>query len=257
MAGGGGAWKVAYADFVTAMMAFFLVMWITGQNQDTKEAISGYFRDPWGTSSEHMQPTSILPSETQGNALNIDIPKRQAPGQKPGNDSIEGSDEDVLSKSKWAQKRKVHFVEDDDHSTPAMVVNFDESTAELSDRAKAELDRMIPGLLGKMNMIEVRGHSTGRPLPADSPYHDLWTLCFARCEAVMTYLEQHGVEPQRMRLSQSAAFQPLTNRVEEAWQSDNSRAEVFLLDELADKLPGTQAGDPAKAALTSSDPAHP
>ena len=37
-AGGGGAWKVAYADFVTAMMAFFLVMWITSQSDDVKKA---------------------------------------------------------------------------------------------------------------------------------------------------------------------------------------------------------------------------
>ena len=36
MAGSGGAWKVAYADFVTAMMAFFLVMWITAQSQKVK-----------------------------------------------------------------------------------------------------------------------------------------------------------------------------------------------------------------------------
>ncbi|MGE3276424.1 MAG: flagellar motor protein MotB [Vicinamibacterales bacterium] len=42
----GGAWKVAYADFVTAMMAFFLVMWILGQSKETRAAIGGYFRDP-------------------------------------------------------------------------------------------------------------------------------------------------------------------------------------------------------------------
>ena len=52
MAAGGGAWKVAYADFVTAMMAFFLVMWITSQSDDTKKAIGGYFNDPWGSASE-------------------------------------------------------------------------------------------------------------------------------------------------------------------------------------------------------------
>ena len=40
---------MAYADFVTAMMAFFLVMWITSQNDDVKKAIGGYFQDPWGT----------------------------------------------------------------------------------------------------------------------------------------------------------------------------------------------------------------
>src|SRR6186997_149429 len=42
----GGAWKVAYADFVTAMMAFFLVMWLVGQSKPVKAGIGGYFRDP-------------------------------------------------------------------------------------------------------------------------------------------------------------------------------------------------------------------
>src|SRR5690348_11964599 len=42
----GGAWKVAYADFVTAMMAFFLVMWIIGMSQQQKEGIQRYFNDP-------------------------------------------------------------------------------------------------------------------------------------------------------------------------------------------------------------------
>jgi flagellar motor protein MotB len=47
--GGGGAWKVAYADFVTAMMAFFLVMWICGQDQQLRRAVSHYFNDPYST----------------------------------------------------------------------------------------------------------------------------------------------------------------------------------------------------------------
>ena len=42
----GGAWKVAYADFVTAMMAFFLVMWLVGQSNSVKQGVGGYFRDP-------------------------------------------------------------------------------------------------------------------------------------------------------------------------------------------------------------------
>ena len=45
MAGkGGGAWKVAYADFVTAMMAFFMVMWLVGQDSEKKEAVAQYFQ---------------------------------------------------------------------------------------------------------------------------------------------------------------------------------------------------------------------
>ncbi|MBS1537567.1 MAG: OmpA family protein [Bacteroidetes bacterium] len=42
----GGAWKVAYADFVTAMMAFFLVMWILGLSQQSKKNMAQYFKDP-------------------------------------------------------------------------------------------------------------------------------------------------------------------------------------------------------------------
>src|SRR4051794_29627100 len=44
----GGAWKVAYADFVTAMMAFFMVMWIIGMDQNVRNSIEGYFSNPVG-----------------------------------------------------------------------------------------------------------------------------------------------------------------------------------------------------------------
>lgn len=44
-AGGGGAWKVAYADFVTGMMAFFMVMWIVAQDEKTKGELASYFRN--------------------------------------------------------------------------------------------------------------------------------------------------------------------------------------------------------------------
>jgi chemotaxis protein MotB len=45
----GGAWMVAYADFVTAMMALFIVLWLLNTSKPVREAIAGYFRDPAGT----------------------------------------------------------------------------------------------------------------------------------------------------------------------------------------------------------------
>ena len=44
----GGAWKVAYADFVTAMMALFIVLWLMNSSKPIQEAVGGYFRDPNG-----------------------------------------------------------------------------------------------------------------------------------------------------------------------------------------------------------------
>src|SRR5438046_10705261 len=60
----GGAWKVAYADFVTAMMAFFLVMWLVTQSKDVKQAVGGYFRDPGVF--DYQKSKGILPGGTPG-----------------------------------------------------------------------------------------------------------------------------------------------------------------------------------------------
>lgn len=48
----GGAWKVAFADFMTSMMALFLVLWIITQSSDVRAAIAGYFQDPLGRANE-------------------------------------------------------------------------------------------------------------------------------------------------------------------------------------------------------------
>src|SRR6266550_3563930 len=62
-AGGGGAWKVAYADFVTAMMAFFLVMWITAQSAPVKQAVAQYFEDPLGIDKGSRSTSFIGPED--------------------------------------------------------------------------------------------------------------------------------------------------------------------------------------------------
>src|SRR3954470_21339450 len=60
----GGAWKVAYADFVTAMMALFLVLWLTSQDEKIKEAVERSFRNPFASVTK--ESTGIVPNkETQ------------------------------------------------------------------------------------------------------------------------------------------------------------------------------------------------
>src|SRR5579872_3970916 len=48
----GGAWKVAYADFVTAMMALFIVLWLLSSSEQVKKAVGGYFSDPQGKAKD-------------------------------------------------------------------------------------------------------------------------------------------------------------------------------------------------------------
>ncbi len=64
----GGSWKVAYADFVTAMMAFFMVMWIMGMDQGVKDMVQGYFQNPVGFKRGYSGGHNIL---SQGNSLMV------------------------------------------------------------------------------------------------------------------------------------------------------------------------------------------
>jgi chemotaxis protein MotB len=129
--------------------------------------------------------------------------------------------------------------------------------------AKGRLEALLPALVGKRNRIEIRSHSTRRPLPADSPFRDHWQLCYERSLSTMRFLESKGVEPERIRLSQSAAYEPLTTRFETAWQDENNCAEVFLLTEVVANLPGTAHApskpvtQPVKKPVTPSETHEP
>src|ERR1700753_3528580 len=57
----GGSWKVAYADFITAMMALFLCLWLTSQDQKIKDAVERAFRNPF--SSITKESTGIIPNK--------------------------------------------------------------------------------------------------------------------------------------------------------------------------------------------------
>ena len=98
---------------------------------------------------------------------------------------------------------------------------------------------MLPALVGKQNRIELRSHSTRRPLAKSSPYRDHGQLCFERSQQAMKFLGSHGVEADRLRLSQSASFEPLTTRLETSWQNENNCVEVFVLTDVVDKISTT------------------
>jgi chemotaxis protein MotB len=77
----GGAWKVAYADFVTAMMALFIVLWLLNTSKPVREAIAGYFRDPAGT--EGKLGTSAEGPGAQVTVASDDMAKLKAEIEKP------------------------------------------------------------------------------------------------------------------------------------------------------------------------------
>jgi chemotaxis protein MotB len=230
------------------MMAFFMVMWLTSQSDEVKKAIGGYFQDPWGTSAESSTPTMQSPSGISGQAPFGDSSSGILPNRWPQASVENATEKEPGAASVWQQKHKVHLLSNTDRNLPALVVTFDATSAELPKAAQDRLKKLLPALVGKQNKIELRSHSTRRPLPKDSNFKDHWQLCFARSLATMQFLVANGIEQDRIRLSQSASYEPLTTRLESSWQDENNCCEVFLLTEVTTQTPGsTPTTTPANA----------
>lgn len=214
MAGGGGAWKVAYADFVTAMMAFFMVMWIVAQGKSVKSAVSGYFRDPFGSESK---PAG------SGHSPGF-VPRRKAAGKNDPNTPPNGSSNPAIA--------VLPLGDGGDIGSPVL---FREGSAELDEEGKALLKEMGAFLRGKENRVEIRGHTTRGPQRDAEAVHRELTLCYERCNVVMQFLEKEGVKPSRFRLSQASHFEPRTGSDNPLWRDRNSRVDVYLLSEYYDE----------------------
>jgi chemotaxis protein MotB len=263
MAGkGGGAWKVAYADFVTAMMAFFLVMWITAQSKEVKESVARYFEDPMGTSdTSRLTATEGLEgASAMGTFPNGGLHTRGLAEADPNSTPKMGA---KSLKSYRPERLKIFSKQHTSESRGTMIL-FKEDSAEMTESGIAQLSTIIPAFLGKPNKIEVRGHASRKPLPPGSKFRDAWELSYARCVATMRGLIEGGIERERIRLSQDASFEPYTGRLEGEWQELNSRVEVFAINEFAydfksvREAPGGFFGEPAKTdAKTESKDEHP
>jgi chemotaxis protein MotB len=243
MAGkGGGAWKVAYADFVTAMMAFFLVMWIVGQSKAVKQAVAQYFNEP---SKSKKAPTESdgepapAPSKPGDGSSLLRIGNHASEGNRivPNLKAKPGGNEG--RKGEKAQKPSLFVLHDGDRRSAGTVILFPEASAELNDAARERLKQVVPMLLGKRNKVEIRGHTSRRPLPPGTAFQNAWQLSYARCVATMEYLEKAGVEPERIRLSQAGVFEPQTIRADAQTHAQNSRVEVTMLAEFVEDMLGT------------------
>src|ERR1700744_4650080 len=71
----GGAWKVAYADFVTAMMSLFIVLWLMNTSEKVRQAVAGYFNDPRGSSTQ-------TGTDQSGSSENLAITEKNIPELK-------------------------------------------------------------------------------------------------------------------------------------------------------------------------------
>ena len=240
MAGhGGGAWKVAYADFVTAMMAFFMVMWITAQSKQVKESVAAYFKDPFAFKSKTpgagSGPPSVLPPKT-GKVSSQGVSGRRGVGPNIVKVQVPDPPENTIPKN------AVYLImHDGTKSGEGVTVPFADGSAELSPQGEKLLGDLLRQLVGRPNKIECRAHASRRPLPPDSPFRDKWELCYARCQVIKEFLKSKGIEEPRLRLSLAADSEPLTVRPGGDPLLENSRVDVYQLEDRVEDFQGKRA----------------
>jgi chemotaxis protein MotB len=197
----GGAWKVAYADFVTAMMALFIVLWIVGQSNPVKSAISMYFTNP----NVFTGGTGILPG-SEGTSSKLDLSPKVEVAKK---------DNTLIEMEKLAAEGKK--IEGIVSSTPVfdkfkdkiqISVNKDGMKIELIEDSKGlffdigsakvkpetiKLLKMIATEIGKLpNKVIIEGYTDARPYVTHN--YSNWELSADRANAARKLLDENGLK---------------------------------------------------------------
>lgn len=189
----GGAWKVAYADFVTAMMAFFLVMWLMGSDEETKAAVSKYFNDPLGLeegSSNAKEVTGRNPggnfeSEEQINARN-DITDPNRP-EIPT--AVHLEEHKILAQmvDMVFEGSAFSVITDADQvkfQVPGEVL-FQPNSIQISLEGRRYLAKLAPIIKDYFGKVTISGHSDDVKYEGQE---DIWNLSFKRALTVRDYL---------------------------------------------------------------------
>jgi len=200
----GSAWKVAYADFVTAMMALFIVLWLLTQaDMKLRQQIARYFRDPEVSPAGAMTASATFAGKTRQPKVVIqDVVIVRDDGEENLFEAQRKEIEDAIKEAAredplLAPLRDHVIVQVTDLGLSIEILDksrgllFDAS-ARLQPALVALLKRLAAQLGRMPNPIQVGGHTENRPRAASARVTS-WELAFARADAARVVLETNGL----------------------------------------------------------------
>jgi chemotaxis protein MotB len=227
----GGAWKVAYADFVTAMMALFIVLWLLNTSEKIQKAVGGYFKDPSGTAK-------LTGSDMQGAEENFVITKDNMEDLK---EQLEKTIREVPSFEKLKNNIDMTITNEGlriELTESAAGTFFDSGSAKISGDG-GDLLTALAGELGKLpNTLAMEGHTDSKQYPEGSNYGN-WELSFDRANAARRLMAQHGIRIDQVTQVRGFADQRL--RKKDAPLDPSNRRISLIVQYL--KKPSSEAPD--------------
>lgn len=262
----GGAWKIAYADFVTAMMAFFLLMWLLGSTSKAqKEGISDYFKTPLMVAL--TGGTAVGASDTlikngggkdftkksgqvkaiegpKGKQKEIDaeeakraLEKAEAEKLEEMKAKIEKAVEDSPALSKFKNQLLLDITSEGlriqivDEQNRAM---FASSKAEMQPYAQQILQEIGKMLNGVTNKISLSGHTDGVPYPSGDKGYSNWELSSDRANASRRELIAGGMDESKLLRVVGLSSANLFNK-EDPLSPSNRRISIIVMNKQAEE----------------------
>jgi chemotaxis protein MotB len=247
----GGAWKVAYADFVTAMMALFIVLWLMNSSKPVQEAVGGYFRDPHGVAQKKG-------SALGGAGENAPVEKKEDMAKLKENllKAMEQlTDFNKLKKqiemTVTPEGLKIELMEDPNGT-------FFENGKAQPTPIMQKLLKVLSAEVGKLpNTVSIEGHTDSKPF-SDSQTYGNWELSTDRGNAARRLMESSGLRPRQVVQVRGYADQNLRKPLQP--EDASNRRVTLIIQYLKTEQPAafTSNGSlPTAETLNGAPPAPP
>jgi chemotaxis protein MotB len=245
----GGAWKVAYADFVTALMALFIVLWLLNTSKKVQEAVGGYFRDPSGTSK------LIGGGVPGGTGAVVEVSKDNMPQLKQ---ALEKAMRRVANFDRFAKQIEITMTNEGlriELSESEKGTFFDVGSPNPNQNAK-ELLTALAQEIGKLpNHVSIEGHTDSRPY--GSAAYSNWELSVDRANAARRIMSENGLGPHQVAQVRGYADQNLRHK-DAPEDPGNRRISLIVqyldFDDKAVPETGTAGTKPAEPGTAAEGP---
>jgi chemotaxis protein MotB len=232
----GGAWKVAYADFVTAMMALFIVLWLLNSSEQVRKAVSAYFLDPSGTGA-HSGSASTGTGETVSVAKDdmalLKDKLEQAMKKSPEFEKLK----DYIQMSVTGEGLRVEMLENDKGM-------FFESGSGRPTEIGREMILLLAAQLKTLpNDLLIEGHTDAKPFASGGDYSN-WELSTDRANAARRLMEADGLAHGRIVQVRGFADQSLRDKAHPEAASNRRISVIVRYQDAVDPEPAKPAADP-------------
>lgn len=224
----GGAWKVAYADFVTAMMSLFIVLWMMGQSDSVKQAVAGYFNDPKGTAN-------LLGTAVAGNGIvTIENNENMRKLKEKLESEIKAKKElEKLSKqieiTITPEGLRIELLEEQNGTF------YKVGSAQLSSNGQELLALLASELKTLPNSLLIEGHTDAMQYSTDASYTN-WELSADRANAARRLMQQDGVRSDQVTQVRGYADQLLRVK-NNPFDPSNRRISILVKNTIEGAVP--------------------